>query len=273
MPRELDWVRRRPRHAEIPDSSSAQDALERAREAFLSGRHLEACDLYEQLVAAVPEQAIELLAELYDGYMGLGQRDRYTLYVSREFDFGIGPNDRVLDIGSGHLPLPFATHLADFAPDDDAYGRAGVPCERIAGRPLFKCDIENMPFDKGEFDFVYCSHVLEHVRNPERACEELMRVGRRGYIETPTRGKDLWLNSARASRHLWAVENFRETLVFTEYAERDIAGIGCDLLMNMHCSPQTKREKAFSALVWLKSGVVNTTLYWEERFDFEVRKL
>ena len=39
----------------------------------------------------------------------------------------------------------------------------------------------------------------------------------------------------------------------------------------MHCAPQTAREKAFSALVWLKSNVLNTTLYWEERFLFEVR--
>ena len=265
-------VRRRPLRLEIRDNASANAALERARAAFRGGDHLEAIDLYEELVSAAPDQAIDLLAELYDAYKQLGPRDRYTLYVSREFDFGIQPVDRVLDIGSGHLPVPFATHLADVAPDDDGFGRAGAPLERD-GRPFFECDVEHMPYEDKDFDFVYCSHVLEHVRDPERACAELMRVGRRGYIETPTRGKDLWLNSALASGHLWAVENYRGRLVFTEYDERDREGIGCDLLMNMHCAPQTKREKAFSALVWLKSSVVNTTLYWEDRFDVEVRRL
>lgn len=268
-----EGVRRRPRRVEIRDNSSANAALDRARAAFCEGRHLEAIDLYEQLVALAPEQAVDLLAELYDGYQRLPSQDRYTLYVSREFDFGIRPGDLVLDIGSGHLPVPFATHLADFAPDDDLYGRAGVPLQRDNGRPCISCDVEDMPFDDHEFEFVYCSHVLEHVRCPERACAELTRVARRGYIETPTRGKDLFLNSARASNHLWAVENYAGTLVFTEYDEKDREGIGCNILIDMHCNPQTKREKAFSALVLLKSSVVNTTLYWEESFDIEVRRV
>lgn len=60
-------------------------------------------------------------------------------------------------------------------------------------------------FRDKEFDFVYCSHVLEHVRDPAKACAELMRIGKRGFIETPTRGKDLWLGTAAVSNHRWAV--------------------------------------------------------------------
>ena len=198
----LDRVRRQPTRAEVFDNASANAALQQARAAFREARHLEAIDLYEQLISIAPDQAVDLLAELYDGYKGLGQRDRYTLYVSRAFDFGIRPGDRVLDIGSGHLPMPLATDLADFAPTDDTYGRNGARLKHVEGKPLHRCSIEDMPFEDKQFDFVYCSHVLEHVRNPERACTELMRVGRRGYIETPTRGKDLWLNSAQASGHL-----------------------------------------------------------------------
>lgn len=80
----------------------------------------------------------------------------------------------------------FATTLAEFATEDDFYGRAGAPLQNPDGKPLYKCSVEQMPFKDKEFDFVYCSHVLEHVVDPIRACRELMRVARRGYIETPT---------------------------------------------------------------------------------------
>jgi hypothetical protein len=71
--------------------------------------------------------SIELLADLYDLYQGLPNReDRYTLYQARLFDFGISPSDKVLDVGSGNIPFPLATHLADLSPDDDHYGRAGA---------------------------------------------------------------------------------------------------------------------------------------------------
>gem|GEM_PF-6800036 len=32
------------------------------------------------------------------------------------------------------------------------------------------------------FDFVVCSHTLEDVRNPGRGCEEILRVGKAGYL-------------------------------------------------------------------------------------------
>jgi predicted SAM-dependent methyltransferase len=120
--------------------------------------------------------------------------------------------------------------------------------------------------------FVYCSHVLEHTQVPENACEELMRVARRGYIETPTRAKDLWLNSAKISNHIWAVEYLNETLVFDEYEESDLLGVESDILMNMHVAPQNERERAYSSLLYLKPDMFNTMVYWENNFKYEVRR-
>ena len=254
--------------------SSLKHAIDGARICYYSGRHAEAFDLYEQITLEFPEAAVAVLTEVFDRFEGLPDKEsRYHLYQSRYFDFGIEPRDRVLDIGSGHLPFPFATHLADLSLEDGKVGRAGTPFKQVDGKPVYQCSVEELPFGDKEFDFIYCSHVLEHVSSPENACKELMRVGKRGYIETPTRGKDLWLNTAMISNHRWAVELLNNTLIFTEYSPEDIEGLSCSILLDMHCNPQTDRERALSALVNLKADKLNTMLYWEESINFEVRRL
>jgi len=250
------------------------DGLRAATDFHRGGQPLDAFDVYEQIAEAYPEHSIEILAELYEVYQTLRDKDdRYSLYQARLFDFGVRPADKVLDVGSGNVPFPLATHLADLAPHDNHYGRAGVPFKHVQGKPVYICDIENMEyFGDKEFDFVYCSHVLEHVRNPEKACRELMRVGKRGYIETPTRGKDLWLNTATASNHLWSVEHLFSKLIFTEYLPEELEGLQCDLLMSMHLRPESKREKALTSLLYLKAHLVNTMLLWEGKFEYEVQR-
>ncbi len=254
--------------------ADVNSGMEVARMFYGLGNFLEAFDLYEQLADTYPEHAIPILAEAFDRFNALPEKEnRYHLYQARYFDFDIRPSDRILDIGSGNLPFPFATHLADLSLSDGNVGRAGEPFRQIEGRQVYECNIEDLPFSDKEFDFVYCSHVLEHVNDPEKACRELMRVGKRGYIETPTRGKDLWLNTAEISNHRWAVELIHDRLVFTEYTPEEISGIKCDLLLNMHCNPQTQREKAFSALIYLKADLINTMYCWEDEFSIEVRRL
>lgn len=243
----------------------------RALDLYSRQEYNKAIDVYEQIVALYPVHAVELLAELYDLYMTLPQRDRYSLYQSRHFNFGISPGDKVLDIGSGHLPFPLATHLSDIALSDHQYGRAGIPFKHVDGKPVYECNVEAMPFADKEFDFVYCSHVLEHTKNPEKACQELMRIGKRGYIETPTKGKDIFLNSAAASNHTRYVEAFDNKLIFTDYTLNEINGFQHDILMQMHTNPQTAREKAFSVLIWLKADLSNTMFLWEGAFDYEIR--
>jgi ubiquinone/menaquinone biosynthesis C-methylase UbiE/MoaA/NifB/PqqE/SkfB family radical SAM enzyme len=244
-----------------------------ARSLYQQAKYVEAFDLYDNLAIAFPEHAVALLAEAYDMFEMLpNKHSRYHLYQSRYYNFNIGSEDKVLDIGSGHLPFPFATHLADLTFDDNKVGRAGVPFKHVDGKPVYECNIENMPFTDKEFDFVYCSHVLEHTDNPEKACDELMRIGKRGFIECPCRAKDLWLNSAKPSNHKWAVEYADGSLVFTEYTREELEGLGNDILMDMHCSPRTDREKAFSALIYLRADVVNTMLYWEDSFTYRVRR-
>ena len=94
----------------------------------------------------------------------------------------IRPNDFVLEIGSGHNPKARSDVLCDkFIGDDEQRGGTIV-----TDRPMVEADGEFLPFADRAFDYVICSHVLEHVQDPRRFIAELTRVACRGYIETPS---------------------------------------------------------------------------------------
>lgn len=148
--------------------------------------------------------------------------DRFS-YQSRYTTFHIRPGEQVLDIGSGGYPFPYATLLVDESLEPSRHRREPLI---MAGKPMTLADVQNLPFRNKCFDFVYCSHLLEHVDDPLKACGEIMRVGRRGYIETPTMGKDTLFAWAE-NMHKWHVIAIGRNLCFFEYSSRQLKGIGC----------------------------------------------
>lgn len=79
---------------------------------------------------------------------------------------------RVLEIGPGSIPFAKATHFVDWHTRENS-----VACDM---------NFQRLPFADNEFDFIYCRHVLEDLYNPFHACDEMSRVGKAGYIETPS---------------------------------------------------------------------------------------
>jgi SAM-dependent methyltransferase len=98
--------------------------------------------------------------------------------------FGIRPEDRVLDVGGGFYPFRRADVITDVSFSDTS-NRNGAQMLFSEGRRYVECPAERLPFRDREFDFVFCSHVLEHTSDPEAACREIQRVGKRGYVEVP----------------------------------------------------------------------------------------
>lgn len=100
-------------------------------------------------------------------------------------DIPVKSHDLVLDVGSGDNPHVRADVLCDSSLLNSGE-RSGKFDLIIDGRPFVFADACRMPFKDKAFDFIICSHLLEHMRNPADLLEELMRVGKAGYIESPS---------------------------------------------------------------------------------------
>jgi SAM-dependent methyltransferase len=192
--------------------------------------------------------------------------DRFN-YQKRVNQFQIAPDSVVVDIGGGHYPFPLATVLSDLYFDDSPHRTDNLVRDH---RPLLKLDIHDLPFSDKSIDFVYCSHVLEHVTDPLRACVEIMRVGKKGYIETPTFGKDSLFGWAASVGHKWHVTAIDNTIVFFEYTERQKKGIDSpswrDLMFADYFHPL---QEAFC----VNQDIFNTMLMWSGAFKVFVFRL
>ncbi len=106
----------------------------------------------------------------------------------------IQPGDQVLDVGGWHAPLNRSNAIIDIMPYDTR-NRGGAilkdvwPEEQFTAETFIQQDIckKPWPFRDKQFDFVVCSHTLEDLRDPIQVCEEIVRVGKAGYIEVPSR--------------------------------------------------------------------------------------
>jgi len=202
---------------------------------------------------------------LNQGYAMVRRRPAVTLHGSRyEYqrrfvEFNIPEGGRVLDIGSGGDPFPYATVLVDRFLQQTKHRHE--PLRRDA-RHFVVADIYSLPFRDKYFDFVYCSHLLEHVDDPIKACKEIIRVGKRGYIETPTFGKDALFAWAKGM-HKWHVVSIANTLCFFEYTPRQLEGIRStawlDIIFSKWYHPL---QDAFNG----NPDVFNVMLTWEDLF-------
>ena len=117
----------------------------------------------------------------------------------------------MLDVGSGHNPHPRANVVVDKYVDDN-YHRAG-DIKILNKQEFISADGENLPFKDKEFDYVICNHVLEHVDNTIKFLAELSRVGKRGYIETPSL---LGEHLIPKPSHKWLLLDINDKLVIVD---------------------------------------------------------
>jgi SAM-dependent methyltransferase len=100
----------------------------------------------------------------------------------------IKPGDKVLEIGPGGTPHPRSDVFLELLYDDPEYfkNQRGNVAELVTTKPVVFYDGSAFPFGDREFDYIICSHVLEHVPDVPFFLNELVRVGKKGYLEYPT---------------------------------------------------------------------------------------
>ena len=180
------------------------------------------------------------------------------------------PTDQVLDVGGWACPFNRAQWILDAQPFESRgfYRTFGARPSQGGDREWFTkdtwiqrdmCDRAPWPFSDEQFDVVICSHTLEDVRDPLWVCAEMIRVGKRGYIEVPSRAYESSLgierpNQAGLSHHRWLI---------------DICGNEISFLLKYHMIHSHWRfalPPAYGRALSRESSV--QWLWWESGFTF-----
>jgi SAM-dependent methyltransferase len=92
------------------------------------------------------------------------------------FTKGIPKQAMILDAGAGNKPYEFLFkgnryHTCDHPVSlDDVYENG----KKISHS--FFCDLSNMPVLDRKYDYIICTHVLEHAKTPSKIIEEFFRI-------------------------------------------------------------------------------------------------
>lgn len=175
----------------------------------------------------------------------------------------IADGAKVLEIGPGISPFSRATHFLGIGNNRQHY-RQEIP--------YTTCDLNVMnklPFADNEFDFVYCRHVLEDLSNPFIVCNEMSRVAKAGYIETPSplvevcRGVNLKEDKNPAPwrgyhHHRYFVWSEKETLFFaTKFPILEHHSFG--------------NEDAFRKILTSNAFSWNNYFFWDGKINYSIK--
>lgn len=147
------------------------------------------------------------------------------MYISPSDLLSRIPEDaRVLDLGGWERVFSRADVVADLLPYEtrkrsNLYGET----ERFTKDTWIVADFCSPAFwnkipDKS-FDFITIAHTLEDIRDPLYVCSQMIRCGKAGYIEAPSKPRECAKESATAqfsgyAHHRWIIE-----------PEKDLSGL------------------------------------------------
>lgn len=100
----------------------------------------------------------------------------------------IKDTDKVLEIGPGSTPY-FRSDVfleKEYKTQEEQIAQSGYSGILTTDKRIVTYTGDRFPFEDNEFDYIICSHVLEHVNNPDSFLNEIQRVGKKGYLEFPT---------------------------------------------------------------------------------------
>lgn len=179
------------------------------------------------------------------------------------FHLDIKPSDKVLDVGGGHNPHPRANVVVDKYTDTNFHRSGDIKV--LDKQQFISADGESLPFGDHEFDYVICCHVLEHVENPVKFLSELFRVGKRGYIETPS-----LIGEVLAPRisHKWIIHEHKDKLYLVDKVPLGfVYGYYLGDLVQEYLP---KNSIGFKMVERTHPNMMTIRIEWENNFDYEI---
>ena len=189
-----------------------------------------------------------------------GFKDR--LHYQSQFNDFSQAKGKVLDVGCRDMPFKYATTIVDSNPQ-----LAGT---FLQDKEIVHGDIQNLPFPAKSYDYIFCSHVLELVDDPLKACQELMRVGKQGYIEVPAMMKDSLFAWAEQENQKWHTVSIANTISFYEYSPRQLKGIQSKAWFN---AIYDEYENPLQDAFYNNQDLFNVMFNWQESFNVFVYHL
>lgn len=188
------------------------------------------------------------------------------------------PADLVLDIGGAAHPFNRANYVMDMMPYEwrGYYNRTFAknnPFPPLGGTvEHFKkatwierdiCDKTPFPFADKQLDYVICSHTLEDIRDPLWVCSEMIRIGKRGYVEVPSRVWETCRGSERGiaglSHHRWLIDMGRNNIQFL-MKFHSIHGSWKNSLPAAHLRSLSEEQR----VQWI---------FWDDSFEFSEKTI
>ena len=161
-------------------------------------------------------------------------------------------NWNILDIGCSVDAIEFAQTTADIQNLENFYQKKNKKFVLVKGKDL--------PFKDNQFDFVFASHVIEHVEDVAYFIKEIQRISKKGYIELPSMLEDnIILSDNNIKDHKWffQFDDVTNTLLAERKKQLIEPFITHGLLF------ESLRKNFRSSLV--------IELYWERQIDYEFK--
>ena len=196
----------------------------------------------------------------------------------------IRDNDKVLEIGPGATPYYRSDVFLElnYENKEDRIAQSGHVGILETEKTVVYYDGTKFPFKDNEFDYVVCSHVLEHVPNVDLFVQELTRVAKRGYLEFPNALYDYLYN---IKEHLNFCYYNQKKIVWSKKEDfglsefKPLTDILHKTLIKEHFSfVNTFRHLFFQGFEWEKSlETVRTTelnklVFLDETIDFYIQE-
>lgn len=187
------------------------------------------------------------------------------------------PNDtdRVIEIGPGKDPMRW--------PKKNPKRWCDLYIDVLERHQLKYIDENNLNYSKGSvedlsfidnksFDYVYARQILEHTISPARACDELSRIAKRGYIATPTIFGEYYFGKP-INYHRWLVIERGGNLCFFEklpYEDRPFNGWYVDAVYHPKNSTHEEIRQQFLSDLKKENCVHLLEFNWQDKINYFV---